>query len=624
MAKNSYSPSLIFITSLLILRSSLGFGQNQARADSLIRNLQIVQGDSARLQMYYDIARLHPDPELSVQYSDSLIALADKINELRFRAKGLHLKGVSYRLTGKLEESLNFLFQSASLATAINDSSELANSYTEIATTYGSSSDIQNSLTYNTKAIDLFRAIGDPFLRMALLNTGYDYYTVAEYDTALMYYDEAEELFQAANSKIGIAYTIGNRALVKWKTGDVQSAITDLEHAIDLLVPLGDTYGMADYHNQLGNIYYTQNDYRNAAYHLSKGVKMASSLDLREQVRDASKILSQIFHQQEVRDSAYVYLRQYIAMRDSIANEDIIKALANQRADYEINLKQIEVDLATQQKENRQVLAIAMAIIALLSGIFLVNYYRAYLKRKRLAVKLEALNATKDKFFSIVSHDLRGPISAFLGISGMIRGYLKQQSYQELTEMTDLIDNSANSISELLDNLLSWAVQQQGQVPYHPVPLDINQVLETTLGIFETSATAKGISLSNEIGRSLFVMADKDSTMTIFRNLVGNALKFTESGGKIWVDAETKNSLVHVKVHDTGIGMTEAQVEKLFSVKEKRSYGTEGETGLGLGLQLVNEFVALNKGSLTVESKIEEGSVFTVSLPVPDVKALQD
>ncbi len=576
-----------------------------------------------RLWTLKEISRFSSSPDTAINYAEMLLDEAKSSSSLWYEARAHHTIGVAYRLKGDLRTALDYLFKAANIDQKLSNYSLLANDYSEIAACYSSLNDIQNALNYNTKAIDILRKSKDQSLRIVLLNTGYDYYSVGKYDTALLYYNEAEALFESANSKIGKAYTTGNRALVKWKTGKKVEAIADLKFAISMLVPLGDEFGMADYHNQLGNIYLELNDLKNASYHLSTGVRMAKAVDLKEQVRDASEMLSQIYYQNDQQDSAYLYLRQYLSMRDSIANEETIKALANQRADYEISLKQAEVDLANQQKKNRQILAIALGAVALLTGIFLVNFYLAYQKRKKLSQKLEALNATKDKFFSIVSHDLRGPISAFSGVSNIIKGYLRQKSYDELEEMTELIDKSANSLSELLDNLLNWAIQQQGQVPINPAPLDLNKVVESTLAIFESTATAKDIVLSNEVDRSVFIVADKDAIMTVFRNLVGNALKFTPSGGKIWVEAATQNAQVHVKVNDTGIGMSDEQIGKLFGMREKRSYGTDGETGLGVGLQLVNEFVALNGGEITVESKEQEGSTFIVSFPVPNVSELK-
>jgi len=537
--------SLFFFLTGFLMTHATCLAQNQARADSLTKLLPTLH-DSLRVPTLWEISRYSSSPDERIYFANLILDDLSSDSVSFYKARAYHIIGVAYRKKGELEKGLNFLFKAATIDNALADSTSLAKDYSEIASCYSRLDDVQNSLDYYSRAIDILRKTGGRSLRVVLLNTGYRYYGAGKYDTALIYYDEAEVLFRSGNSRIGVAYTIGNRALVKWKTGDVETAIKDLKQAIELLVPLGDEFGMADYHNQLGNIYLEQSDFENASYHLSTGVRMAQAVDLKEQVRDASKMLSEVFHKRNKPDSAYYYLTQYLAARDSIANEETIKALANQRADYEISLKQAEVDLANVQKRNRQFLAIGLGAVVILISIFLVFVYIAYQKRKKLSLELQALNATKDKFFSIVSHDLRGPIGAFNGVGNLIKGFLKKKAYDDLEQMTDLIDKSANSLSELLDNLLSWAVQQQGQVPINRVPLDVNKIVETTLGIFESSAMAKDIVLANELNRSVFVWADKDAVMTIFRNLVGNALKFTPSGGKIWVEAETEEGMVQV------------------------------------------------------------------------------
>ena len=527
--------------------------------------------------------------------------------------------------SGDPDASMETLFEMASEASNYGNKTWEAHSYSNIANNHKILYDFESALRYELRALDIYHSANDSVLIYNVMAQIADsYYNLERYDSARSYIDQGQNYYQKGDyTSEFVRKTLEvTDAFLKARSNQFTRAEAYFTNSLEYFFSFEMGNSRALWYIEFSSIFLSASKYEKAIEYATIGYKLAVKQNYKGAIRNGAQVLAEAYEGLKKPDSSLVYYKQYHAYKDSIVNIENVKAIEALRSDYEIGQKQVALDLATQQKENRQILAIAMAVVALLSVVFMVNYYRAYLKRKRLAVKLEALNATKDKFFSIVSHDLRGPISAFRGISGIIRGYLKQKSYKELEEMTDLIDQSADSISELLDNLLNWAVQQQGQVPYNPVPLDINQILETTLGIFETSATAKGISLSNEIGRSVFVVVDKDSTMTIFRNLVGNALKFTEAGGRIWVEAETKNAQVHVKVHDTGIGMTEEQVEKLFTTKEKRSYGTEGETGLGVGLQLVNEFVALNKGSLTVESEVGEGSVFIVSLPIPDVKAL--
>ena len=611
---------------ICIVFSATAQSETEKKIDSL---LQVVEGkerlDTTAFDALRYLARYSREPEKSKEYALDLLARARETENSSGLYNAYLFLGTAETRLGNTSAGLEAYFESLKHTSKPYIISE---TYTSIGDTYTVAEDMDNAILYYNKAIDILKEIEldlrqKASLATAYLNAGDTYFLMGENPQALAYFEQSGVLFKEIGDQQALAYNQGNIGLVQAALGNHVLAESNIDSAVSYLLTIDDYYAVSIYYTYMADLYVGKNEFPRAIQYAKESYQMARDYGLKEQIRDASYKLFELYRMQDLVDSALAYHMEYVQYKDSITNREVIQQMANQRTEFEVGQKQIEVDLANQQKENRQILAIAMGVVALLAAIFLVNFYLAYQNRKKLSLKLEALNATKDKFFSIVSHDLRGPISAFSGISNIIRGYLRQKSYDELEEMTDLIDKSANSISDLLDNLLNWAVQQQGQVPYNPAPVDLNQMLDTTLGIFETAATAKDIVLSNDIGRSLFVVVDKDTIMTIFRNLVGNALKFTQPGGKIWVEAETKDARIHVKVNDTGIGMSEEQVEKLFSLKEKRSYGTEGETGLGVGLQLVKEFVALNNGDLQVESKEGEGTCFTVSLPVPDVNELK-
>ena len=598
--------------------------QNQQIADSvyLLYKKHNIE-DSLRLSLLRSLAINSPNQDSVFKFSNKLLHLSKKLSATSYEGYANLLLGVNYRFRGNLEKSLEYLIESARIAERGDMPGLLGEAYTEISASYTSNGDVRNALRYSNMAIDIFRETDKKQeLAISLMNVGYVYYTIDNLDTALLYFNEAEPYFEEMGFNLGAAYTIGNRALVYWKRGDLEKAKNGLSKALEMLEPYGDLYGMSDFYVQLGSVFLDEGNIQEAIDNTSIGLEMALTEDLKEQARDASLTLYQLYKGEKEYRKALEYQTQYIALKDSIQDQETTQQLADIRTAYEVGQKQIEVDLANQQKENRQILAIALGVIAILAAGFFVNFYLAYQKRKKFSQKLEALNATKDKFFSIVSHDLRGPVSAFNGISTLIKGYLEQKAYDELEEVSEEISKSSNSLSELLDNLLSWAVQQQGNVPYNPVPVDVNEIVNTTVQIFETTAKAKQIAIENKIGRPLYINSDKDTTMTIFRNLVGNAFKFTSQGGKVWIEAETKDDQVHVMVRDTGIGMSQKQVDKLFQMRENRSYGTDGETGLGLGLQLVQEFVTMNKGTITVESIEGEGSTFIVSLTAPDMKEI--
>ena len=373
---------------------SLSFTQDQAYADSLLSVYQRIElNDSLELRLLKGICLTHNNPDVRIYYSTILLQKALEADNKTYQGEAYHSLGLALRRKGALTESLDALFQSARISNELKSYLNLAADYAEISTTYTSAGDLKNSLAYSNKAIQILRLIRTDEPRMfahSLLNIGYDYYVAGMYDTALMYYNEAEPILDSLSIEYSLLYLIGNRALVKWKLGEIDSAIADLNYAILGLEDFGDEYAMADYHNQLGNIYLENDKQDKAITHLSRGVKMAARNDLKEQVRDASKLLSSLYDSNDQADSAYHYLNLYLAMRDSITDEEVIQQLANQRADFEIELKEQEV---ANLEEKRRTQRFILWMVVLLGLIALLGLYKY--QRRRAAQKLEKQSIDK-------------------------------------------------------------------------------------------------------------------------------------------------------------------------------------------------------------------------------------
>ena len=230
--------------------------------------------------------------------------------------------------------------------------------------------------------------------------------------------------------------------------------------------------------------------------------------------------------------------------------------------------------------------------------------------------EIQAQKKLKDRFFSIISHDLRGPVSSFHGITQVFKMYLEKGKYDQLKHTLTEVDKASTNLSRLLDNLLNWASQELSEIPYNPEIINVKSMIDELFEGFESAANAKHINLKNEVDGSIETWSDVNSTVTIFRNLIHNALKFTQEGGGIIVSAAKEEDQVKISVADSGVGMPPERVESLFVLSDKSStYGTKGEKGVGLGLQLVNEFTKLNLGELTVESEVGVGTTFHILLP---------
>ncbi|RUA31369.1 MAG: hypothetical protein DSY77_13135 [Bacteroidetes bacterium] len=271
-----------------------------------------------------------------------------------------------------------------------------------------------------------------------------------------------------------------------------------------------------------------------------------------------------------------------------------------------------------------------MAVIIILLGLVSFLYYRNSRRKQTLNLilkdrkeeaeaqrdQLEAINETREKFLSIIAHDLMGPVNSFKGLSAIMKMSIEKQDKKDLLEIHQVLNKTINNMSNLLTNLLDWSVTQKGSVPYLPEKLYIHQLSAELIDLFFNTAENKKISLKSEITTDLAVWADENSVKTILRNLVSNALKFTEDGGSIELSAEKKDGFIAIKVKDTGMGMAQEKINMLLAENHfERSQGTKGEKGVGLGLQLVKEFTQMNKGKIEIESQIHRGTTFVVYLP---------
>ncbi|MCE1197519.1 MAG: ATP-binding protein [Marinilabiliales bacterium] len=229
--------------------------------------------------------------------------------------------------------------------------------------------------------------------------------------------------------------------------------------------------------------------------------------------------------------------------------------------------------------------------------------------------ELTELNETKNRLFSIISHDLRNPIGNMMSFLELTREFIQDGEQEKVVELLAVAENSSKASYELLENLLNWARSQLSSVAFQPVDFDLHQVIREISDLYQSALTQKEITLLREIPEGTWVHADLDMIRTVLRNLTSNAIKFTPEQGHIAIQSVEEEEEVRVLIRDTGVGIETARLEKLFSfTSNKSTYGTSGEKGTGLGLVLTHEFLAKHGSRLTVESQPGAGSCFSFQL----------
>lgn len=230
--------------------------------------------------------------------------------------------------------------------------------------------------------------------------------------------------------------------------------------------------------------------------------------------------------------------------------------------------------------------------------------------------ELQEANQTKDKFFSIIAHDLRSPLIGLQGIGQKMDYYLKKNKMEKLMEMGGQIDTSVDHINHLLNNLLNWASKEAGQIPYNPAPIDLKELVEENIKLYQSLAKSKEVKIERELDE-VTANIDLNTISTVIRNLLSNAIKFSPSGEKIKISLKLEAGHAELCFSDKGPGISADVQKKLTSEKLSASKkGTGGEKGFGLGLKLCNEFVRLNKGSFIIQSVPNGGTEIYVRLPM--------
>ena len=329
-----------------------------------------------------------------------------------------------------------------------------------------------------------------------------------------------------------------------------------------------------------------------------------------------------------------------------IANEEKAKRLAELIIDNEEKSKRVaELVIADSEKQKR----VAELVIAdeekqkRVAELIIDNEEKAKRvaeliiaeeeKAKRVAElviinnelqRLLQLNSDKDRFISILAHDLRSPFTALLGLSDLLIENIRIYNVEEIEGLLKHIKDASKETFALLEDLLKWTSTQSGKIPFKPQILSFADICKNVLETLDANAYAKNISVNSSVSENISVFADEDMLKTVMRNLVSNAIKFTNNGGSIIIGAEEKPEFVIISVSDNGIGIKSEKLSNLFDISQRQNTkGTEEESGTGLGLILCKEFVELNGGKIWVDSEYGKGSDFKFTLLISAEQAVK-
>lgn len=291
-----------------------------------------------------------------------------------------------------------------------------------------------------------------------------------------------------------------------------------------------------------------------------------------------------------------------------IANDELIAVLSIESE--EKNFFSVEDEIFLHALTQQMALSIQNAIVIDKLEEKVAKRTREIEKQK---AELEQLNATKDRFFSIIGHDLKSPISSLKVATDLIKHYSKSGELDKLAEVGLKISTSVNNVNQLLDNLVSWAMSQRELLRCEPELIHIRKIMGQVQNIYKESIAAKSIRIENQLTENCTVYADMNMTMTVFRNVLSNAIKFSNKGGSISLESSCTGPHTKIIIMDEGVGMSPEKIDVLFTLKDKKStLGTNREKGTGLGMTLVKDFMDSNSGSVSVKSAPNRGTSVTL------------
>jgi signal transduction histidine kinase len=479
-------------------------------------------------------------------------------------------------------------------------------------------------------------------------NMGIIYDKRGEKLKALEYYKKSLSYDDDENLQ-GKATALNNIGLIQHDLGNQEKALENLFNSHNISKDLKDQYAIANTSNNIAKVYIAENKFSLADTFLNRSLAIAQKIKSFPILEEAHKLLAELKEKEKNYKQALAHYENYIEVHDSIYKQRMNQNIAETQVKFETEAIEQENELLRKDNEIQKLAiqkqkviknvfigftALVLALLALIYSRFsLKKETTSLLKKKNQELEktnkklassennLKALNATKDKFFSIIAHDLKNPFQALLGFSEIIYSRAHDLTPEELEEYAKAINDSSQNLFNLLGNLLQWSRTQLGTTSINPEIINLEMGVKEVLETMSMAANEKNLAIQAHIPANLQVIADKNALMSILRNLISNAIKFTYPKGHVEIEAIPHKSEVQIRVIDTGKGITQEDLTKLFKIDSNFSTkGTANEQGTGLGLILSKELVNKCGGDIWAESEKGKGSIFTFTLPKPKVK----
>ncbi|MBT3209261.1 MAG: tetratricopeptide repeat-containing sensor histidine kinase [Bacteroidetes bacterium] len=635
-----YKVHISIIIALLSIACQNNFLQaSNINIDSLLAQIDTYKNDTDYIKNLQSIAEFYrtTNPDTAIYYISKAIERAKQkdIFDLYFNASSL--LSVIYKFNGKTSKSINLMVEILKMSEEHGDTDKQARCLADLGEHCRATQQFDAGINYLKKAIVVSHNAKDPrWIALAYNRIAAIYFECNELDLTVKYADSSLLQCEKIEFMALIPSNLDILGAVYSKQNNYKNAISiyykalklcnqyDREEQITTLINLARAY-----------YYCEQNDsaliYANKAYTYSKNHNILMNKE------NSGFLLAKIYSAIHDYKNAYFYLDTIANLRDSLFNAANHLQISETITKYETEKKEQEIKnqkLIIRNKEINNYFLFASVVFLL--GVFIgsIIFITKIRKKNKLlndrnceiqtqrdelqffANELEKTNNIKDRFFSIIAHDLKSPFNSLLGLSDLLNDSIENYDKDDIKQISDAINKASNKAFNLLVNLLNWSQTQTNRIKYNPTEINITEIIQSNIDLHESIAKSKSLNIKFEPKEDVQVYADINMLDTILRNLMSNAIKFTENGN-IEIQVNINSTHCEVSIQDSGIGISEASLQKLFQLDQNISTkGTRGESGTGLGLILCKEFIERNNGTIKVESTLNEGSIFSISIPL--------
>jgi len=573
---------------------------------------------------------------LTFDASQFLLKLSESANDTANLIIAYYFLGFSNQRMGKMDEGLVYAIKCYELCLAYNDVEMMSSVTNNIANIYQTNRQDSIAIVYFQKSIAIERKLGRmQNLAIRLGNISTSYLRLGKLDEALSSATEGLELDRKEGRPDRIAIRLH-------QLGEVYSEMENFEkakecglEALDYFEKSGSRYGQSIVLDGLGIIEQRQKNLKNAENYLLKALSIAEEIQNNLLVQRTCTNLYELFKTGNHYEQSLFYFERSAAIKESLFHIENQQLLSEFQVRYETAEKQLEIERqqAEIDKQKTRLFIVMGGLFA--AGILVILLIYNVMLRNRRNRELSDMNAIKDKFFSIISHDLKNPAVTQRDALQILTDHAAQWDIERLSNYHQKLLKSANGLVDLLKNLLNWAQIQTGRKTFHPQLMNLVAALQPDIGVITDMAEHKNITFETLMPKTAIVTGDENMLSAVVRNLLANAVKFTAKGGTVTLDisqgcigangrdaARQRDAARHVStatyvisVSDTGTGMSSEQINSLFCINQQQSRrGTAGEQGSGLGLIVSKELLEKHGSTLHVESEEGKGSRFWFEL----------